>query len=138
MIKKKNLVLLIVFIFLSNCSLDDKSGIWDGTKKEKKRILELEEKQKNIKNINKIYSSEDIYNKEINLTRKLNISEAKKNLSWEESNLNKENNLGNIYFNGLNYLFLKKKIGKNKFSISKVISSPLIIENNIRVIKLTI
>ena len=131
MIKKKNLVLLIVFIFLSNCSLDDKSGIWDGTKKEKKRILELEEKQKNIKNINKIYSSEDIYNKEINLTRKLNISEAKKNLSWEESNLNKENNLGNIYFNGLNYLFLKKKIGKNKFSISKVISSPLIIENNI-------
>ena len=45
--------------------------------------------------------------------------------------LNYQNFLGNIYLSGIDNIFLKKKIGKNKFSKSKIISSPLVFENNI-------
>ena len=47
------------------------------------------------------------------------------------SGLNHQNFLGNIYLSGINEVFLKKKIGKNKFSLSGVIASPLIFNNNI-------
>ena len=46
------------------------------------------------------------------------------------SSLNHQNFLGNIYLSGIDNVFLKKKIGKNKSSISKIISSPLIFKNN--------
>ena len=44
---------------------------------------------------------------------------TEKNLSWEMSSLNHQNFLGNIYLSGIDNIFLKKKIGKNKFSASK-------------------
>ena len=47
------------------------------------------------------------------------------------SGLNLQNSLGNIYLSGIENNFLKKKIGKNKFSISKVMSSPLFFNDNI-------
>ena len=55
----------------------------------------------------------------------------KKNLSWGMSGLNHQNFLGNIYLSGAENLFLKKKAGKNKFSVSKITSSPLVSMNNI-------
>ena len=45
--------------------------------------------------------------------------------------LNHQNFLGNIYLSGIDNVFLKKKIGKNKFSMSQVMASPLIFENSI-------
>ena len=45
--------------------------------------------------------------------------------------LNHQNFLGNIYLSGIDNIFLKKKIGKNKFSKSEIISSPLVFEDNI-------
>ena len=47
------------------------------------------------------------------------------------SGLNLQNSLGNIYLPGINNAFLKKKIGKNKYSISKILSSPLAFEDNL-------
>ena len=47
------------------------------------------------------------------------------------SGLNHQNFLGNIYLSGIDNIFLKKKIGKNKFSTSKIKSSPLVFNNNI-------
>ena len=47
------------------------------------------------------------------------------------SGLNHQNFLGNIYLSGIDNTFLKKKIGKNKFSISRITTSPLIYKNNI-------
>ena len=67
MTNKKRLIFFLIFVLLCNCSFDKKTGIWDGDKKEKKRISELEQKQKNIIDTYKIYSSEDIYSKEISL-----------------------------------------------------------------------
>ena len=46
MITKKISILFLVFIILSNCSFDTKTGIWGDAVKEKKRIAELENKKK--------------------------------------------------------------------------------------------
>ena len=44
--KKKNLIFLIaLFILLNNCSFDNKTGIWSGSKEEKERISQLEKEQ---------------------------------------------------------------------------------------------
>ena len=129
--KKKNLIFFLIFILLVNCSFDNKTGIWSGSKKEKRRISELEKEQKQTKVVDYIYSSKSVYSKEISLTKKIIISNPRKNLSWKMSSLNQQNFLGNIYLSGIDNIFLKKKIGKNKFPMSKIISSPLVFENNI-------
>ena len=114
-----------------NCSFDKKTGIWSGDKKEKIRIAELKNEQE-TKVVDTIYSSsENIFSKEIALTKKITISKPRKNLSWKMSSLNQQNFLGNIYLSGVENIFLKKKIGKNKFSVSKIISPPLVFEKNI-------
>jgi len=131
MIKKKNIVFLLIFFLITNCSFDDKTGIWSGGKKEKKRISQLEKEQRKIIDVTKIYSSDNVYSKEIALNQNISLSNPKKNLSWEMSGLNHQNFLGNIYLSGIDDVFLKKKIGKNKFSLLKVIASPLAYNNNI-------
>ena len=131
MINRKSLVFFLIFILLSNCSFDNKTGIWGGSKKEKRRISELEKEQKQIIDIERVYSSENIYNDEIPLTKGISLSKSKKNQSWQMSGLNHQNFLGNIYLSGTDNIFLKKKIGKNKFSISNIASSILAFENNI-------
>ena len=128
---KKNLIFLLIFVLINNCSFDDKTGIWGEGKKEKIRITELEKEQKKIVDVSKIYSSDDNYSKEIALDQNISLSKPEKNLSWEMSSLNHQNFLGNIYLSGADNIFLKKKIGKNKFSISKIMASPLISANNI-------
>ena len=131
MINRKSLVFFLIFILLSNCSFDNKTGIWGGSEKEKRRISELEKEQKQIIDIERVYSSEDIYNDEIPLTKGISLSKSKKNQSWQMSGLNHQNFLGNIYLSGTDNIFLKKKIGKNKFSISNIASSILAFKNNI-------
>ena len=74
MIKKKNLVFLLIFFLVNSCSFDDKTGIWSGNKKEKKRISLLKEEQSKIIDVTKVYSSDDIYSEEINLVSNINLS----------------------------------------------------------------
>ena len=131
MINKKNLIFFLIFILLNNCSFDNKTGIWGDSEKEKRKISELEKKQKQILDVEKIYSSDKIYLKEVPLTKNISLSKPKKNLSWKMSSLNHQNFLGNIYLSGIDNIFLKKKIGKDKFSESRVITSLLVIKNNI-------
>ena len=131
MINKKNLIFFLIFILLSNCSFDNKTGIWGDSEKEKRKISELEKKQKQILDVEKIYSSDKIYLKEVPLTKNISLSKPKKNLSWKMSSLNHQNFLGNIYLSGIDNIFLKKKIGKDKFSESRVITSLLVFKNNI-------
>ena len=131
MINKKNLIFFLIFILLNNCSFDNKTGIWGDSEKEKRKISELEKKQKQILDVEKIYSSEKIYLKEVPLTKNISLSKPKKNSSWKMSSLNHQNFLGNIYLSGIDNIFLKKKIGKDKFSESRVITSLLVFKNNI-------
>ena len=129
--KVKYLAFFFVFIFFVSCSLDKKSVIWTGSKEEKKRISELEIKQQQKIDIIKIYSSENIYTKEVSSTKSINLTKPIKNLSWEMSGLNLQNFIGNMYLPTIDNQFLKKKVGKNKFSILKIASSPLISGDNI-------
>ena len=107
-INMKNLIFILLFILLNNCSFDNKSGIWKGNEKEKERISALEKKQKEVINVTKIYSPENMYSKEISLSVSIVLSDPKKNLSWEMSSLNYQNFLGNIYLTNTDNLFLKK------------------------------
>ncbi len=132
MIKKiKYLVLLLMFTLFVNCSFDNKTGIWSGDEKRKKRIFELEKEAKKRLDVKKIYSKKNIYSKEIFATKNVILTKPRKNSSWKMPGLNLQNFLGNIYLSNIDNNFLKKKIGKNRFSISKIISSPITFEHNI-------
>ena len=132
MIKKiKYLVFFISLFLLSNCSFDNKTGIWSGSDEEKERLAELENQQNSVLETIKIYTSQNIYSKEVKTATSIKLSKPKKNTSWEMSNLNLQNFVGNNYLAGIDKTFLKKKIGRNKFSISKLISSPIILNENI-------
>ena len=131
MIKKKNLIFLVLIILVYGCSFDDKTGIWSGNEEEKRRISQLKERQNQIIDVKKIYSTDTVYSKEITLSQKISLSEPQKNLSWKMSSLNNQNFLGNIYLSGINNILLKKKIGKSKYSVPKNMASPIIYNNNI-------
>ena len=85
MTNKFFLYIVFVFILLSNCSFDDKTGIWQGSEKEKRRLSELEEEQKQLIEVTKVYSSKDIYSKQVDLKQKIILSKPKK--SWLPKNI---------------------------------------------------
>jgi len=132
MIKKvKYLIFFLIFILFASCSFDNKSGIWSGSEKVKKKVSELEKEQRLIIDVLKVYTSESFYSKEIPAVKSISLTEPKTNSSWKMSGLNLQNFVGNIYLSGIGNNFLKKKIGKNKFSISQVMASPLVFNDNI-------
>jgi len=128
--KKKYIVFFLAFVLSYSCSFDNKSGIWKGNEEEKRKIAELEKEQKEI-NINKIYSSDNEFSKEKILVKKIIISKPKNNSTWLMPGLNHQNYIGNLYLSGTVNRFLKKRIGKNKFSLSKNTSSPLAYKNSL-------
>ena len=85
--KKKKLIFFLVMVLLVNCSFDNKTGIWSGEEKEKRRITELENEQNQIIDIVNIYSSESIYSKEASLTKNISISNPKKKFIVENAQL---------------------------------------------------
>ncbi len=130
MINKRILILLILFTVLSSCSFDSKTGIWGDAAKEKKRISELEKEQQEIIKVEKIYTSDKTFYKEVALSKNIVLPKPQNKSSWIMSNENYQNDKGNIYLQGINNIFLKKKIGKDKFSGSKKITSLLVLRNN--------
>jgi len=128
---KKYLIFFLTLFLLNNCSFGDKTGFWNSSEEEKERVDELEKKQREIIDTVKIYSSENLLLKEKSLNDEIVLSNSKKNKSWEMSGLNNKNFIGNIYLSGIDNIFLKKRIGKNKFSHAKNITSLLISNSNI-------
>tara|TARA_B100000029_G_scaffold494183_1_gene557609 strand:+ start:2871 stop:4223 length:1353 start_codon:yes stop_codon:yes gene_type:complete len=132
MIKQlKYLYFFLIFFLFLNCSFDKKTGIWDSEENEKKRISDLEMHQKSILDTVELYSSENKHTQEIISKKKINLTIPKKNLSWNMSGMNYQNFFGHIYLPKANDIFLKKKIGKNKFSLGKNLVSPVVFGNNI-------
>ena len=132
MIKKvKYLIFFLIFILFASCSFDNKSGIWSGSEKVKKKVSKLEKEQRSVIDVVKVYTSETFFSKEIPAVKSVNLTKPKTNSFWKMSGLNLQNFVGNIYLSGIDNNFLKKKIGKDKFSISKVMTSPLIFNDNI-------
>jgi len=131
MINNKGIIFFLIFFLTNHCSFDDKTGIWGDAKKEARRISELEQQQKKIIEIEKVYSTETIYKKEKILSKNITLSKAKKNSSWTMSGMNHQNLLGNIYLSGIDNVFLKKKIGKDKFETQRFMSPLLAYNNNL-------
>ena len=84
----KLLAIILLFVFISNCSLDTKSGIWTKTKKiaeEKKLILK------------DLFKEEEALDTEFNPNLKINLSAKLINNSFIN---NFDNNNGRINYNG--------------------------------------
>ena len=102
MIKKvKYLIFFLIFILFASCSFDNKSGIWSGSEKEKRKLSELEKEQRRVIDVVKVYTSENFYSKEIPAVKSISLTEPKKNSSWKMSGLNLQNFVGNIYLSGI-------------------------------------
>ena len=130
MIKKvKFLIFFLVIILNTNCSFDNKTGIWND--KEKERISVLRKEQRKNREIITISSSKNVDFKEVSATKNINFLEEKKNLSWKMQGLNLQNLVGNLFLTGTSKNFIKKKIGKQKFKTTKVNVTPLFFNQNI-------
>ena len=95
----KKFYFLIIFLFIINCSLDTKTGIWSQSK-------DLVSENKNKKE--KLFKKIEIYEEEFNTDLKIRL---KGNLEKKNFDKNLLNNNGIVKFNGE-----LKKISKYKFS----------------------
>ena len=128
--KTKFLIYSLMFSLLANCSFDNRSGIWSGSEEEKK-IAKIEIEQQKEKKVVKVYTSQTSYSKEISTAQNINLTKSKNNMFWKTPGSNLQNFLGHIYLPSIENNFLKKKVGKNKFEILKIMSSPLVFNENI-------
>ena len=131
MFNKKKITFFLILLSLNNCSFDNKTGIWGDSEKEKIRISELEKKQKEIIDVEIVYSSDSVFKQEKKLGKSIILSEPKNYKEWAMTNLNLENFIGNIYLPGIDNVFLRKKIGKDKFSTHNAMTPLLAFDNNI-------
>ena len=104
--------LLIIFIFLCNCSFDNKTGIWKsntdtGQKEEKNLLSEFESLTTKNNVFKKIIQLDDNFN--------FQLSSTSNNSKWTDIFFNKSNNYENfLYDNNNNLIFKSKRVTKNK------------------------
>ena len=91
--------LFLIFI-LSNCSFDNKSGIW----KEESKIKKKAEKQDKKKNLKSVFEVNKIFNEEVNLIpgKKIKIDNILKNVAWSDRFFDSTNNISNVHFSNEN------------------------------------
>ena len=100
----KNLLHIILFFFLINCSFDNKSGIW-------KNENSYSKKDKNLENLETLFSVDDIYDKTIPLKENyvFSISKPIKITKWTDNYYGNNNNYKNFQFTNNNSLVFKSK-----------------------------
>ncbi len=100
---KKILPLLLLFIF-SNCSFDNKTGIWNNSNIPNAKV----DKYKDFK---KLYSDKEFFNEIINPPNnlKVSLSNIKKNKNWNDEFYQESNNFYNFNYKNLNELIFKSK-----------------------------
>jgi hypothetical protein len=113
---------LIIIIFLSHCSFDNKSGIW-------KNESNVSENKKNdiFEEFQTLSSSGNIFNEVIPLEGKLIIGPLiqKNNFKWNDVFYDKTNNLENFSYSDLNQTVFKSKKLSNSVS-----NKYILFENN--------
>jgi len=117
----KSRFILIILIFLNNCSFDTKSGIW------KSDNVNTKKKDDIFKDFENVSISDNIFDKIILLknSNKIKISPAINNLKWQDIYFSDENNLKNFKFSNLNKInFKSKKLTREK------VNNYLIFEND--------
>ena len=102
--------ILVILSFLSNCSFDDKSGIWKN-----ENSFSNNEDNNVFKDFKKISSSREPYSENISIKPEFvfKLEEPKQNNSWSDFFYNKNNHFKNLKYTELNQVFLKtKKLSK--------------------------
>ncbi len=97
-------ILISIFLLLS-CSFDNKSGIWQDNNEA------LVTKQNSFKDFKKLSSSNDIFNKivEINKNFEFDLTNPTINYGWNDELYNNSNNLDNFKYDDINNLIFKSK-----------------------------
>ena len=106
---------LIIFILISHCSFDNKTGIWieENNRSKSKKENDL------FKEFETLSSVSDSLEKELPINKNYNFRLTKPiiNTRWLDNFYNKENNLKNFKYKNLNKLtFKSKKVFKYKTS----------------------
>ena len=98
-------ILILLFLFYS-CSFDTKTGIWKND-----NIVPNIENNPVFKDFVKITSSDEKFNNIVQINEEFNfiINEPLRNLSWNQTLLNKENNIVNLSFDNKNQTIHKSK-----------------------------
>ena len=98
-------ILILLFLFYS-CSFDTKTGIWKND-----NIVPNIENNTVFKDFVKITSSDEKFNSIVQINEEFNfiINEPLRNLSWNQTLLNKENNIVNLSFDNKNQAIHKSK-----------------------------
>ncbi len=104
--------LSVIFLFLLNCSFDNKTGIWKNN-----NLAESDKKNDRFADFEKLYTSEKTFDSIILPKKSLKIvaNPVISNLKWLDEYYNDSNNLDNFSYKNLNQLIFKsKKLSKNK------------------------
>ncbi|RPG94226.1 MAG: hypothetical protein CBE13_003045 [Candidatus Pelagibacter sp. TMED253] len=107
----KRLLLIIFIIILTQCSFDNKTGIWDNT------IQVSVKNDKRFKDFDTLYTEEKSFRKIISPDKSLKISfdPIKTVLKWPDEFYKNSNNLDNFSYKNLNEIIFKsKKLSKYK------------------------
>ena len=91
---EKTLYLIFLVLLLNNCSFDNKTGIWTGSKNVSKK---KDVKDSNIELIFK-KQNEIIKDKELPLKQNLKLERPILFTDWNQSYQNKSNYIGNVSF----------------------------------------
>ncbi len=123
----KNIFVLIFSILtLSNCSFDDKSGIWIGD-----QIKSNQTKNDDLQPVFKKPSGElkNIILEDIKL---LNLDNSKSFKNWSQRYQNKFNNIGNLNFLNTGNYTKFKRISKSKINKNILVSNENLIFSNLK------
>ena len=104
---------LIILLFLNNCSFDNKSGIWKTEKFANNKNSNL------FNDFKTLGINTDNFNEEIRLRKKFifNTSKIINNKKWDDIYYNQYNNFDNFGYEGReNIIFKSKKLSKSKLS----------------------
>ena len=112
----KLIFVVIFFLLLSNCSFDNKSGVW------KNENIESEIENKTFSEFKKILTADEVFEKSIKPKNlKFNLPEPITNSSWNDIYFSYNNNLQNFKFDNSNGVVLKSKKISRKLVNERII-----------------
>ena len=114
--------LLLIFLFILNCSFDNKSGIWKNSNQTTEG-----KKDDNLSQFKTLSSLKDTFDKNLTINKnfKFPVFTNVESTNWKEIYYRKSNNLPNFAYEEKNELILKSGKITNKKANNKILS-----ENN--------